>query len=164
MLTGVATLAGAAAPAFAAGPQIDAFPSVVAPGQPVSVSIVCIDGKDVGTSATFFGTTLGLPARIPMSPATHKGVFVTTVRVPAGTASGTYAPSVDCGNGLSGLATLTVRAAAPKPVVVPSGVPVTGDGVTSTAVGGPLAAAGLGVLGLSALIGAVASWRRKPGK
>jgi hypothetical protein len=49
-------------------------------------------------------------------------------------------------------------------VVVPSGAPVTGDGVTSTAVGGPLTAAGLGVLGLAALIGTLAIRRRKSGK
>jgi hypothetical protein len=152
-------------PAFAAGPQIDVYPSVAVPGQSVSFSVVCINGKSVGTSATLFGTTLGLPERIPMGAATHKGVFQTSVRVPVGTKAGSYSLSVDCSNDLNGMAMLTVRApwvkpAVVTPVTVPSGAPVTGDGITSTAVGGPLTAAGLGILGVSSILGAFALRRR----
>jgi hypothetical protein len=161
-LAGIATFAGSALPAFAAGPQIDVTPSVVAPGSSVTFSVVCISGSNVGTGATLFGTTLGLPSRIPMGPATHKGVFVTTVQLPPGTGAGTYSPSIDCSNGLAGTATFTVRAAYVKPVVVvPSHAPVTGDGVTSTATGGPLTAAGLGLLGVSGLVGVAAARRRR---
>jgi MYXO-CTERM domain-containing protein len=92
-----------------------------------------------------------------MASATRKGVFVVTVRLPGNIAAGSYAPSVDCSNGISGTGTLTVHAGA----VIPVGVPVTGDGVTSTATGGPLTAAGIGVLGLSALFGALAARRRR---
>jgi MYXO-CTERM domain-containing protein len=159
-LAGIATFAVAAVPAFAAGPVIDVTPAMAAPGSSVSFSIVCIQGSKVGTSATLFGTTLGLPARIPMGPATHKGVFVTTVTIPAGTMAGTYTPSVDCNNGLSGLARLTVVWSKPA-VVVPWGAPVTGDGVTSTAMGSPLTAVGFGLLGLSSLAGVFAIRRRK---
>jgi hypothetical protein len=97
-----------------------------------------------------------------MEASTHKGVFVTVVKLPSWIKAGTYAPSVDCSNGMAGTAVLTVQAAtAWKPVVVvPSGAPVTGDGVTSTAVGGPLTAVGLGVLGISSILGAFALRRK----
>ena len=162
-LAGIATFAGTAMPAFAAGPQIDVTPGVVTPGGSVAVGVVCISGKSVGTSAMLFGTTLGLPARIPMEPSTHKGVFVASVVVPMATMPGTYSMSVDCSNGISGTATVVVRRPAPiRPAVVtPVGAPVTGDGVTSTAVGGPLTAVGVGLLGLGGLAGAAAAVRRR---
>ena len=171
-LAGVATLAGAAVPAFAAGPQISVSPTVVTAGMPVSVSAVCISGKNVGTTATFDATALGIPQALTMSPGTGKGVFTTEFRVPAGTAPATYSPSVVCdidGHMVNRTVAITVRSATSmpivtKPVVIPSGAPFTGDGVTSTAVGGPLTAAGLGVLGLSALLGASTVRRRKAGK
>jgi hypothetical protein len=163
-LAGIASIAGTAMPAFAAGPVTDAYPSVAVPGQAVAFGISCVkdDGKDAAKSATLFGVTLGLSEHIPMDAATHKGVFVAVVKLPAWIKAGTYWPSMDCDNGMSGTATLTVRAAAPvKPaVVVPWGAPVTGDGITSTAVGGPLTVAGLGVLGASSIFGAFALRRR----
>jgi hypothetical protein len=166
-LAGIATIAGTAMPAFASG-VASAYPSVTVPGGSVAISAVCVkaNGKDAATSATLFGVTIGLSEHIPMEASTHKGVFVAVVKLPANIKPGTYSPSVDCGNGMSGTASFTVRAAAPvKPaVVVPSGAPVTGDGVTSTAVGGPLTAAGLGVLGVSSVIGAFALRRRNTGK
>ena len=113
----------------------------------------------IGTSATLFGTTLGLAARIPMPPATRKGVFAVTVRLPGNIAAGSYAPSIDCSNGPSGTGTLTVHAG----TVIPVGAPLTGDGVTSTATGGPLTAAGIGLLSLGGLCGAIAARRRRTG-
>jgi hypothetical protein len=157
-------------PAFAAGPQIDVYPSVAVPGQAVAFAVSCINGKSVGTSATLFGTTLGISEHVPMEASTHKGVFVTVVKLPTWIKPGSYSPSIDCSNDLSGTATVTVRAAWVKPavikpaVVVPSGAPVTGDGVTSTAVGGSLTVAGLAVLGASSLFGAFALRRRKASK
>jgi hypothetical protein len=163
-LAGIATIAGTAMPAFAAdGPQIDVYPSVAVPGQAVAFGISCVksDGKDAATSATLFGATLGMSEHIPMEAATHKGVFVTVVKLPSWIKAGTYWPSIDCNNGMSGTATVTVRVAAVKPaVIVPWGAPVTGDGITSTAVGGPLTVAGLGVLGASSIFGAFALRRR----
>jgi hypothetical protein len=160
-LAGIATIAGTAMPAFAAaGPQIDVYPSAVWPGQSVSVSVVCIDGKSVGTSATLYGTTLGLSEHIPMEASTHKGVFVTVVKLPSWIKPGAYSPSVDCDNGLAGTATVWVRAAVKPAVIIPWGAPVTGDGITSTAVGGPLTAVGLGVLGISSILGAFALRRK----
>jgi hypothetical protein len=158
-LAGIATFAGAAAPAFAAGPQIDVTPSVAAPGGSVAFSVVCGDKAD---SAILFGVTIGLSEHIPMEKSTHKGVFVSVVKLPATMAAGKYSPSVDCSNGDSGVAAFTVKAAWVKPaVVVPAGAPVTGDGITSTAVGGPLTAVGIGLLGLSSLAGAFFAIRRR---
>ena len=148
-LAGIA-FAGTAVPAFAAGPQIDVTPSIAAPGTSVTFSVVC--GASA-TSATLFGTTIGLSEHIPMGPATHKGVFVTTVRLPQSIATGNYAPSIDCSNGMAGTAALKVNS-------VPIGTPVTGDGVTATAVGGPLSVVGVGLLGLAGLAGLLAVRRR----
>jgi hypothetical protein len=61
---------------------------------------------------------------------------------------------------MGGTATFTVATVKPA-VVVPSGAPVTGDGITSTAVGGPLTAVGVGILGLSGVLGAVYANRRR---
>jgi hypothetical protein len=163
-LAGTATFAGTAIPAFAAGPVIAVYPSVVAPGGTVAVAAECRGAKpsEDAKSATFFGTTLGLPARIPMMASkTEGGVFSVSVKLPAGIMAGTYSPSVDCDNGMSGTAMITVRSAVKPAVVVPSGAPVTGDGITSTAVGGSLTAVGLGVLGVSSILGAFALRRRK---
>jgi hypothetical protein len=160
-LAGIATVAGTAMPAFAAGPQISVSPSVSAPGTSVSFSVFC---GAKATSATLFGTTLGLSEQIPMSKETQAeaGEFTTTVKIPASTLAGSYSPSIDCSNGVSGTATLTVRTAVVKPVVVvPIGAPVTGDGITSTATGGPLTAVGLGLLGASSIAGAFIVRRRK---
>jgi hypothetical protein len=163
-LAGTATFAGTAMPAFAAGPVIAVYPTFVAPGGSVAVAAECRGSKPAkdAKSATFFGTTLGLDSRIPMTASkTEAGVFSISVKLPAGIMPGTYSPSVDCDNGMSGTAMFTVRSLVKPAVVVPAGAPVTGDGITSTAVGGPLTAAGLGILGVSSIIGVFALRRRK---
>jgi MYXO-CTERM domain-containing protein len=149
MLAGTATLA--ATPAFASGPVIDVTPSIAAPGTSVTFAITC---GSSASSATLFGTTLGLSEQIPMQPSTHAGEFVTTVGLPTSISPGTYTPAIDCSNGVSGLATLVVHA-------VPGGAPVTGDGTTSTATGGRFPAAGIGLLALGVLVVAIAIRRRR---
>src|SRR5690242_14342658 len=121
-VAGATLLAGTTA-AFAAGPVIDVTPSVAAPSTSVTFAITC--GASA-TSATLFGTTLGLSEHIPMEASTHKGEFVTTVQLPMSISPGTFSPSIDCSNGVSGTAMLVVHAL-PGPVVMPSTVPVTGD-------------------------------------
>jgi hypothetical protein len=148
-LAAAATLAATAAPAltaaaFAADPVIDVTPSVATPGTSVTFAITCGSGA---TSATLFGTTLGLPEHIPMDESTHAGEFVTTVELPTTISPGNYSPSVDCSNGVSGTAGFTVN-----PGPVPSGAPLTGDGTTSSATGGPFTKAGLGLLAVGALV------------
>jgi hypothetical protein len=158
-LAGIATIAGTAMPAFAAGPTVVVSPSVAVPGQSVAFAVDC---GDHAKSATLFGATMGLSEHIPMTASkTEGGVFYASVKLPTWIKAGAYSPSVDCDNGKSGTATLWVKTATVKPaVIVPAGAPVTGDGITSTAVGGPLTAAGLGLLGVSSIIGAFALRRR----
>jgi MYXO-CTERM domain-containing protein len=160
-LAGIATFAGTATPALASGPQIDVTPSIATPGTQVTFSIVC--GAGTG-SATLFGTTLGLSEQIPMQASTHQGVFVTTVILPSSISPGSYAPSLDCSNGVSGTGALQVNALPGQPTTpaaVPGGAPLTGGGSTSTAMGGPLSAVGIGLLGLGGLGAVVAVRRRK---
>lgn len=133
----------------AAAPVIDVTPSIAAPGTSVTFAITCGSG---GTSATLYGTTLGLSEHIPMDPATHAGVFVTTVALPMSISPGSYSPSIDCDNGVSGTASLTVN---PLPGPQPTGPPMTGDGTTSSAMGGPFTTAGLALLGAGGLAVAV---------
>jgi hypothetical protein len=154
-LAGVAFVMGAATSAYAAGPQIDVYPTVATPGQSVSFSIVCIKGSSVGTSATLYGQTLGV-GQVKMSPATHKGVFQVSVTLPSN-ASGSYTPPVGCSNGINGLASLTVRTGP----VTPVGPPVTGDGITSTATDGTVTGAGAVLLGIGGFAGALAVRRRR---
>jgi hypothetical protein len=79
----------------------------------------------------------------------HPGEFVAKVRLPTDITPGLYSPSITCDNGMSGTAQLTVN---PVPITpTPTGAPVTGDGTTSSATGGPFAAAGLGLLAAGGL-------------
>lgn len=175
-LTVAGTVVLTAAPAFASSAPIGVTPSTATPGASVTFTVSC---GSSATSATLFGTTLGLPQQIPMQPSAHAGEFATTVDLPASITPGTYHPSIDCSNGASGTATLVVSSpsathtATPSPSpthtatpsappsATPSGAPETGDGATSTMLGGPFEAAGLGLLGLGALAGVIAFGRRR---
>ena len=155
-LAGAATMAGSAGPAFAANPVIDVSPSTATPGASVTFAITCGTGS---TSATLFGTTLGLPEQIPMDSATEIGEWVVTVELPADISPGDYSPSVDCDNGVSGTANLTVNPATPTPV--PTGAPLTGDGTTSSATGGPFTPAGIALLAAGGLAAVAVAIRRR---
>ena len=166
-LTGAVVLT--AAPAFASGPVIGVTPSTATPGASVTFMVTC---GSSATSATLFGTTIGLSQQIPMQPSTHAGEFATTVDLPTSITHGTYHPSIDCSNGISGTATLVVASTSsptaspstphsPTPSATPSGAPETGDGATSTMMGGPFEMAGLGLLGLGGLAGVIAFGRRR---
>jgi hypothetical protein len=141
-LAGLA-VAATAAPAFADGNPA-AAPSTARPGSSVTFSVDC---GSASTGATLFGTTIGLSEHIPMTPQNKTGTYAVDVTLPSGIMAGSYAPSVDCDNGVAGTAAL---------VVAPSGAPLTGDGTTATATGGPLTTVGLGVAGLGVLI--VGGW------
>ena len=146
---GAAALAVSAGPAFAGGPIIVVKPSVAIPGNSVTFTITC--GGTAGT-ATLAGTSLGLADQIQMKRILlHAGELVVTVRLPADITPGLYSPSITCGNGLSGTAQFTVNPVPITPTPTPSGAPVTGDGTTSSATGGPFAAAGLGLLAAGGL-------------
>jgi hypothetical protein len=134
---------------------IDVTPSVAAPGTSVTFAITCGSGA---SSATLFGTTLGMSEQIPMRGSTHSGEFVTTVDLPTSISPGSYSPSIDCSNGVSGTAALTVN---PVPGPQPSGPPMTGDGSTSSVMGGPFTTAGLALLAVGGLAVGVGVIRKR---
>jgi hypothetical protein len=135
------------------GSHAFALPSAVAPGSKVTFTADC--SPAAGSGATLFGTTLGLPSRIPMDPeSTNSFDFTITVMLPPSIAVGTYHPDIDCPGGGSTSATLHV-------VELPSsGGAATGDGTTSTTNNGALAGFGLALIAAGALAGGFALHRR----
>jgi hypothetical protein len=130
-----------------------ASPSTATPGSRVMFVADCSPAAGMG-NATLFGTTLGLPARIPMNPGKGNSFdFSISVTLPRDIAPGTYHPGIDCPGATSATATLHV-------VQFPSGGVATGDGTTATTSNGTLAMAGLALIGVGALAGGFALRRR----
>jgi hypothetical protein len=154
----VAVLAGSAPAALASNPAVNIFPNPSAPGTSTTFTVNCANqmSPSPATSATLVGTSLGLPAQIPMQASSQQNVFVTTVVLPTTLAPGTYDPDINCSNGPTASATLTVNA-------VPGPAPATGDGTTSTATNGTLTDIGLGLLGAGALAGGLLIRKRRSG-
>jgi hypothetical protein len=148
---GTALLGGAPA-ALASGPVTHVTPDPSTPGTSTTFGILCPGAS----SATLFGTTLGLSEQIPMEN-TGQGTFIAIVTLPTGIRAGTYHPDIDCSNGESATVTLTVNA-------VPGQAPQTGDGAASTTTNGTLSDIGFGVLGLGAAGGAYLLARRRLGR
>jgi hypothetical protein len=133
-----------------------ATPANVTPGSRVTFTVNCDQGLNAGAaSAILIGTTLGLPARIPMNAINGSLFdFNVTVILPRGIVPGSYDPVIDCPGGVEpATAPLVVTA-------VPSGGAATGDGTTSTATDSRLAMAGLAMIGVGALAGGFALRRR----
>jgi hypothetical protein len=105
----VALLSAAPPGAALADAAARTSPSVAAPGESVVIHVQC-ETMTAG-SATLFGAALGLPARVPMTPAPADGSFRVEANVPAGTLPGHYELSVDCADGSSTTAGLTVVSA-----------------------------------------------------
>ncbi len=148
-------LVATAGPAAAASPgnaTAAASPSTATAGSKVSFAVSCATTS--ASSATLFGTTLGLPALIPMGSSAASGKFMITVTLPSGIRPGTYTPAIDCSDGSSTTARLTVVSVAPK------GGAQTGDGTTSTQTNGGLSVVGLALIGAGAVAGGYALRRR----
>lgn len=154
----VTVLAGSAPAALAGNPAVNIYPNPSAPGTSTTFTVNCANEMSPGpaSSATLDGSSLGLPSQIPMQASSQQNVFVTTVVLPTTLAPGTYNPDINCSNGPTASATLTVNA-------VPSPAPATGDGTTSTATNGTLTDVGLGLLGAGALAGGLVLRRRRSG-
>jgi hypothetical protein len=146
-----------AVPARASASPVQITPNPSAPGTSTTFTVNCSSLTAAGkaSSATLIGTSLGLSEHIPMQASTHAGEFVTTVTLPAIIKAGSYQPDIDCSNGVTASAVLTVTA-------VPAVAPATGDGATSTATDVRLTVIGLALLGLGALSGTVLVTRRRP--
>jgi hypothetical protein len=140
---------GLALPAQASASPVDITPNPSAPGTSTTFTVDCSSLTAAGkaSSATLIGTTLGLSEHIPMQASTHADQFVTTVTLPAIIKAGTYQPDIDCSNGVTASAVLTVTA--------------TGDGTTATATDERLTTVGLALLGLGAVSAAVLVTRRR---
>jgi hypothetical protein len=146
-------------PTLSLGEQaVSIFPNPSAPGTSTTFQVNCSSqsAPDTATSATLAGTELGLADQIPMQSTGQTDIFITTVVLPTSLAPGTYNPEIDCSNGVSGSTTLQVNA-------VPSPAPPTGDGTTSTATNSMLTDAGLGLLGVAAVLGGVVLRKRRTG-
>jgi hypothetical protein len=128
-------------------------PGTATPGSTVTFQVFCAS-LDTG-SATLFGTTLGLPEQIPMDKESGAGDFSATVTLPGNIRPGTYTPDMDCSDGSSATASLTVTRL-PRP-----GGAQTGDGTTSTQTNTGLAVGGLALAGAGFVAGAIALRRRR---
>jgi hypothetical protein len=131
-------------------------PSTATAGSRVTFAVSCASLD--ATSATLFGHTLGLPEQIPMEAGSADGDFVITVTLPSGIAPGTYRPDIDCSDGTSTTATLTVS------TMPAGGGAQTGDGTTSTTTNTGLATGGLVLIGIGAVAGGIALRRRAAGR
>lgn len=145
-------LASAAPAAASQRPRISVSPNPSAPGTPTTFDVLC--GANT-TSATLFGTVLGLSAQIPMHHVRVPtfGEFRVTVTLPVNIGPGTHRPSIDCSNGFSGFAVVRVSP-------IPGEAVLTGDGTTSTQTGTPLTEIGLGAIAIGVLVGAAALFIR----
>ncbi len=153
-ISGPALMSGPALAATAGQPGAAvafASPSTVTAGTAVAFQVTC--GSLQATSATLFGTTLGLPQQIPMNKESNDDVFAVTVTLPPSIRPGTYKPDIDCSDGSSAAATVHVTA-------MPSGGAETGDGTTSSATNTGLSAGGLALIAIGAVAGGIALRRR----
>jgi hypothetical protein len=160
---GLGVIAAVSGSALVAGPALaattgepgaavaSASPSTLTAGTAVAFRVTC--GSLQATSATLFGTTLGLPQQIPMTKGSGGDVFSVTVTLPSTIQPGTYNPDIDCSDGSSAVATLHVTA-------MPSGGAQTGDGTTSTTTDTGLSAGGLALIAVGAVAGGIALRRR----
>lgn len=168
----VAALAGPVPAALASGarpnhrmpdittnPDATVTPNPTAPGTATTFVVTCnsLTAGGNATAATLAGTPLGLPDQIPMQQASQPNQFVVTVTMPQSIGPGSFSPTINCNNGVTQTVTMEVSA-------VPGSAPATGDGSTSTVTDGKLTVAGLGLLGIAAVVGGLVMRRRRPGR
>jgi hypothetical protein len=147
---------GRSAPAD--NPNATVTPNPTAPGTATTFVVSCnsLTAGGTATQATLTGTSLGLPADIPMQQGSQPNQFVVTVTMPQSLAAGSFSPDINCNNGVTQTVSVQVNA-------VPGQAPATGDGATATATDGRLAVGGLGLLGIAAVAGGLVLRRRRSG-
>jgi hypothetical protein len=141
-----------AAVADSGGASATADPASATPGSSVTFQAFC--GSAEASSATLFGTTLGLPEQIPMDKESGGGVFSITVTLPGNILPSVYHPDIDCSDGSSATARIKVT---PFPS---QGGAATGDGTTATETNSGLAYGGFALIGIGAVAGGIAVRRR----
>jgi hypothetical protein len=152
----VVVLASNAPAALASNPTVNIFPNPSAPGTSTTFTVDCDTSAGPASSATLDGTSLGLPAQIPMQASGQSNMFEVTVVLPTTVAPGTYDPGINCSNGVTAAGALTVNA-------VPGQAPQTGDGTTSTATNTALTDVGLALAGAGSLAGGLVLRKRRSG-
>jgi hypothetical protein len=154
----VVVLASNAPAALASNPTVNIFPNPSAPGTSTTFTVDCDSQMSAGpaSSATLDGTSLGLPAQIPMQASGQSNMFEVTVVLPTSVAPGTYDPGINCSNGVTAAGVLNVNA-------VPGQPPQTGDGTTSTATNAALTDVGLALVGAGSLAGGLVLRKRRSG-
>jgi hypothetical protein len=145
--------------AIISNPDVSVTPNPSAPGTATTFVVLCnsLTAGGNATAATLNGTSLGLPAQIPMQQGAQPGQFVATVNLPQTIGAGSFSPTINCNNGVTQTANFEVNA-------VPGQAPATGDGSTSTVTDGKLTVAGLGLLGIAAVAGGVVLRRHRSGR
>jgi hypothetical protein len=163
----VAALASTASAALAStggqsvpadNPNATVTPNPTAPGTATTFVVSCnsLTAGGTATQATLTGTSLGLPAQIPMQQGSQPNQFVVTVQIPQSLGPGSFSPDINCNNGVTQTVNVEVNA-------VPGQAPATGDGTTATATDGRLTVGGLGLLGIAAVAGGLVLRRRRSG-
>ena len=145
-------VAAARAVSNSPGASATADPGTATPGTSVTFQVFCT--SLTASSATFVGTTLGLPEQIPMDKESGGGVFSITVTLPGNILPGVYHPDIDCSDGSSATARIKVT---PFPS---QGGAATGDGTTATQTNNGLAYGGFALIGIGAVAGGIAVRRR----
>jgi hypothetical protein len=134
------------------GSVASVVPATTTPGSQVTFTVSC--ARHDTTAATLVGQTLGLPEQIPMDAKAADGDFTITVTMPMHTRPATYRPDIDCSDGTSTTAALTVTAFAAADRAT------TDRSAPSTAANTGLTTAGLVLIGIGAVAGGVAIRRR----
>jgi hypothetical protein len=139
-------------------PNVSVTPNPTAPGTSTTFVVSCnsVTAGGNATQATLTGTSLGLPAQIPMQQGSQPDQFVVTVDIPQDLGPGSFSPDINCNNGVTQTVNVEVNA-------VPGQAPATGDGTTATATDGRLTVGGLGLLGIAAVAGGLVLRRRRSG-
>jgi hypothetical protein len=140
-------------------PNVNVSPNPSAPGSSTTIVAICssVTVNDSASSAVLSGTPVGLPAQIQMQPGTQADQFISTINLPQTVPPGTVSLQIQCSNGVQESATFVVNA-------VPRQAPQTGDGATSTATNGRLTVAGLGLLGVAAVVSGLVVRKRRSGR
>jgi hypothetical protein len=150
LLPTTAALASAPGPAGAA--VAAAQPATATPGGSVRFTVSC--ASLTTAAATLLAQPLGIPALIPMNAAAMEGDFVVTVRLPSGVRPGRYRPRIECSDGTSAVATLSVESAQAAAAARAAAASERAAAATPTSpVSAGLAAGGVALMAVGALAG-----------
>lgn len=160
LAAGTAVLAIGAAPALAtaagppsAGNLASVVPSTAVAGGRVTFTVFC---GSSASAATLSGQALGLPRHIQMRASPPSGEFTVSVILPGHIRPATYQPGIECSDGTATSARLLI------PAFGAGGTARSRNGTTPVSTW--LAAAGLVLIAVGGVTGALALRRRRSGR